>query len=84
MNKTTDLNSWVEPEVWRANHASTFFKTPASWSWFRRQHLRELVEAGALIPSSGRASGLVHLERITAAVETIRRRESLKKVGASA
>lgn len=54
-----------------------------NWEWFKRQHLKELVESGALIIRRGRAGDLVHTDRIVPAVQKILEAESRKRVGAA-
>jgi hypothetical protein len=60
---------------WREESASNVFSTLSAWEWFKRQHFRELIESGQLIPNRGRRGDLV-APGIDAVVEEILRREA--------
>jgi hypothetical protein len=57
-------------------HAGPFFPTRSSVEWFIRQHRRELVKAGALIPREGRSGSLVNVERMPKVVLSIFKRKA--------
>jgi hypothetical protein len=80
MENANDLSAWLNAEEWRASHASSVFRTAASWAWFKRMHRRELVEAGVLILGAGRASDVVHVGKIGGVVQAIRHAHSLKRL----
>lgn len=78
-----DLRDWIDAEQWRAEFAPSVFRTPAAWSWFKRRHREELVEAGVLILGAGRVADTVHAGKIAEVVQRIRQAESLSKLNAT-
>ena len=57
--QTTGLAGLRQAARWREEQAAEIFRTQSSWDWFRRNHHRELIEAGVLIPGRGRRGDLV-------------------------
>lgn len=66
-----NLKTLVLSEEWRRHEAPHVFPTKSSFEWFGRQHRQRLVNAGALLPRSGRAGSLVNPERMSAEVVAI-------------
>lgn len=44
---------------WREERAAEIFQTQSSWEWFKRNHFKELLASGHLIPGRGRRGDLV-------------------------
>lgn len=80
----SDLNALQSAEEWRAQHASSVFPSPGSWSWFKRKHRDNLVKTGALVLGSGRMCDLVHAGRISNVVQEILTKESLARINQQA
>lgn len=78
--ESIDLNDWIDAEQWREKYASSVFRTHASWTWFKRRHIKKLVESGVLILGRGRAGDTVHISNIAGVVQEIRLAESRKKL----
>lgn len=75
-----DLRRVMPAKEWREQFAATVFRTKPAWDWFKRDHRRELVEAGALFLGVGRSQDMVHIDRIAAEVQRIRKAESIKRI----
>lgn len=75
-----DLRRLMPAEEWRTRFGVSVFKTKPAWDWFKRDHRRELVEAGALYLGCGRMKDMVHIDRISQVVQSIRRQESLNRL----
>jgi hypothetical protein len=67
--------AFVSAADWHASNVGAVFPTRSSVDWFVKQHRRELVEQGVLIPGRGRAGSVVHAELFGPVALAIVRRE---------
>ncbi len=68
-----DVQALASIADWHSRNAGGLFPTRSSVDWFIKQHRRELIEQGVLIPGRGRAGSLVDNEQFgRVALEIIR------------
>lgn len=68
------VSLWLEQE-----DVAGVFATAAAWNWFRKEHLPELVERGALLLGAGRRGDMVTCQT-AAVVKEILLRESIERL----
>lgn len=77
MEHITNLSQIKPVSTWLTDEGCVLFATHSSWEWFKRRNALELVESGALILGTGRASDKV-TANISQVVLGILRRNSLE------
>ena len=82
MPESHELAGYTSVADWLDHNVGPFFSTRSSLDWFIKQHRRELVERGALIPREGRSGSLLSIEKFPQAVVEILRRRALDRVSA--